>query len=193
MGNFWEYANINDGHTYRRERGTHTYWTDEQGNIVNLKNGKTREVIKEGNKRVGSGGIAYNPDIYILDGKGYKDHMPGSTRMNYWDAIRHLNGDITLGWSDDKNFNNNSRAAISNQVRMLNKSGVKLKNGNVGFIDVRNNENPLQIWSAQDNSYDENPNIGFVYPQDEISAISYATDVAQMHSQGGTLYKKYFI
>lgn len=65
MGNFWEYANIADGHTYRRERGTRTYWTDEQGNIVNLKNGKTREVIREGNKRVGSGGRAQNPDIYI--------------------------------------------------------------------------------------------------------------------------------
>lgn len=65
MSNFWEYADIGDGHRYRRERGTHTYWTDEQGNIVNLKSNKTREVIKEGNKRVGSGGIAYNPDIYI--------------------------------------------------------------------------------------------------------------------------------
>lgn len=118
--------------------------------------------------------------------------MPGSKRMNYWDAIRHLNGDITLGWSKDKNFSNNSKAAILNQVNMLNKSGVKLKNGNVGFIDL-NNENPLQIRFAQNNSYDENPNVGFVQPQDEISARSYATDVAQRHSQGGTLYKKYFI
>lgn len=193
MGNFWEYANIDDGHTYRREKGTHTYWTDEQGNIVNLKNGKTREVIKEGNKRVGSGGIAYNPDIYILNGKGYKDYMPGSKRMTYWDAIRHLNGDITLGWSGDKNFNDNSKGAILNQVNMLNKSGVKLKNGNVGFIDVQNNNNPLQIRSTQNSSYNENPSIGFVYPQDEISARSYATAVAQMNSQGGTLYKKYFI
>lgn len=117
--------------------------------------------------------------------------MPGSKRMNYWDAVRYLNNDITLGWSKDKNFGTNSSNAILNQVGMLNAQGIKLNNGQVGFIGDAGSDYELQIRPAQNSSYNESPN--FVWPQDEVSARLAATASAQRHFQGGTLYKKYFI
>ena len=185
------------GHTYKRRKGSRDQWIDENGNVVDLSSGE-RRVTRQASARIGSGNNSANPDVWIVNGKAYSDGSHGGYKTSYFNAIKTLGQN--LGWNVKRG--SQSEKNLKAQNKKFNASKTKLSrgsigritdNGNVGFIDVQNDENPLQIRPAQNNSYDENPNVGFAYPQDEISASSYATDVAQRYSQGGTLYKKYFI
>lgn len=179
------------GHTYKRRNGSRDQWIDENGNVVDLSTGK-RVVTTHTSARIGSGNNSANPDVWIVNGKAYSDGSHGGYKTSYFNAIKTLGQN--LGWNVKRG--SQSEKNLKAQNKKFNASKTKLSRGSIGRITDEGKAEgyqALQIRPAQNNSYDENPNVGFAYPQDEISARSYATDVAQRHSQGGTLYKKYFI
>ena len=95
------------GHTYKRRKGSHDRWVDEQGNVVDLTNGN-RTVTASSSKRLGSGNNAANPDVWIANGKAYKDASHGGYKSNYFNAVRKLGQN--LGW--DNEVGEKSKAAL---------------------------------------------------------------------------------
>lgn len=117
------------GHTYKRHKGYHDRWTDEKGNVVDLTNGN-RTVIASNSKRIGSGNNAANPDVWIANGKAYKDASHGGYKSNYFNAVKKLGQN--LGWEVKKG--STSAAALKEQNKAFNASKTKLSKGSVGYI-----------------------------------------------------------
>ena len=117
------------GHTYKRRKGSHDRWIDEKGNVVDLTNGN-RTVTTSSTKRVGTGNNAANPDVWIANGKAYKDNSHGGYKSSYYNAVKNLGQN--LGW--DNEVGEKSKAALQEQNKAFNASKTKLVSGKTGYI-----------------------------------------------------------
>ena len=125
-----DFETINKGgHTYKRRKGSHDRWVDENGNVVDLTNGN-RTVTASSSKRLGTGNNAANPDVWIANGKAYKDDSHGGYKSNYFNAVKKLGQN--LGW--DNEVGEKSKAALRAQNKAFNASKTKLVSGKTGYI-----------------------------------------------------------
>lgn len=125
-----EYETITqNGHTYKRRKGSRDRWVDEEGNVVDLSKGK-RTVTQSSSSRLGSGSNSANPDVWIKDGKAYKDGSHGGYKTNYFNAVKKLGQN--LGW--DVKAGSKSEKALKNQNAALNAGRIKTVKGNTAHI-----------------------------------------------------------
>lgn len=127
------------GHTYKRRKGSRDRWIDERGNVVDLTNG-TRTVTTSSSKRIGSGDNSANPDVWIANGKAYKDNSHGGYKTSYYNAVKKLGQN--LGWNVTKG--SASEAALKSQNKLFNNSKTKLASGKIGQINNAGNATVLQ-------------------------------------------------
>ncbi len=192
-------------HTYKRRKGSRDRWVDERGNVVDLTRGK-RTVTQSSSNRLGSGDNSANPNVWIKDGKAYKDDSQGGYKTTYYNAVKKLGQN--LGW--DVKAGSKSAQALKQQNAALNAGHIKTvkdntahigKNGKATVIKpTLQKKSQASVERPVQNSEGPNPNTVKV---SAINELSYLPAIYQpvydynnyfgTFKQGGVLSKKYFI